>query len=411
MRPLTVAVLHHPLSFAPLELAQRLRDEVGIVWVVGDALGDTSADRRLLPRLGQVVDIGDGGPEQAAARLGEAGVSGLVAFIDEVLVFGADVADLLGLPFLTPGSARMVSDKRRQREAFDAAGLPGPRWRAHRPGASPAAVDTMADALRYPAVVKPVTANGSRGIWRARSAEELAGWFNGPGVDQDAIVEEELADGPADDPRFASYLSVESVIAAGPPTHVVVTGRLPLADPFRETGSVMPAAIGADLRHEVESLATAAIAALGLTHAVVHTEIKLTPDGPRLIEVNGRLGGRPPFLLAAISPVNLWLVNCQLVCGRTAGMCLDQPVEGVAFWKMFQPPVTATRLVAIHGVDRLATIDGVAEVRMLRRPGDRVDWREGTLGAVASVHGVVPDHDAVVATLSAIARTIRLEYA
>ena len=38
-------------------------------------------------------------------------------------------------------------------------------------------------------------------------------------------------------------------------------------------------------------IASMAIKALGVRVGFLHTEIKLTPDGPRIIEVNGRLGG------------------------------------------------------------------------------------------------------------------------
>jgi len=47
----------------------------------------------------------------------------------------------------------------------------------------------------------------------------------------------------------------------------------------------------------VPDLATAATKALRVRTGFLHTEIKVTPSGPRVIEVNGRLGGGLPNLL------------------------------------------------------------------------------------------------------------------
>jgi len=43
-----------------------------------------------------------------------------------------------------------------------------------------------------------------------------------------------LATGPSE--RFGSYVSVERLVADGEMSHVAVTGRFPVAEPFRETG-------------------------------------------------------------------------------------------------------------------------------------------------------------------------------
>ena len=46
------------------------------------------------------------------------------------------------------------------------------------------------------------------------------------------------------------------------------------------------------------------IEALGVSTGCLHTEVKFTPDGPEIIEVNGRVGGGVPEMLerAAGSP-------------------------------------------------------------------------------------------------------------
>ena len=93
--------------------------------------------------------------------------------------------------------------------------------------------------------------------------------------------------------------------------------------------------------HALTTMAGRTIEALGIQDSVVHTENKLTPDGPKLIEVNGRLGGRPPFVLLEVSSVNLFRVACAVAAGDP--VYFDRLVEcdGVGFRLMFQPPLSS----------------------------------------------------------------------
>lgn len=76
-------------------------------------------------------------------------------------------------------------------------------------------------------------------------------------------------------------------------------------------------------RHEpwadaVLSVVTEAHAALGIRTGLTHTELRLTPTGPRVVEVNGRLGGDfIPLLGALATGVDLVAAACDIALGRT----------------------------------------------------------------------------------------------
>lgn len=72
---------------------------------------------------------------------------------------------------------------------------------------------------------------------------------------------------------------------------LLVTGKFALAPPLRERGAFMPATLSEAETKAVAALAASAVLALGIRYGASHTEVKLTPDGPRVIEVNGRVGG------------------------------------------------------------------------------------------------------------------------
>jgi biotin carboxylase len=212
------------------------------------------------------------------------------------------------------------------------------------------------------------------------------------------------------DPRFASYLSLESVVSYGRISHVAITGRFPLADPFRETGNFIPAAVRPSLYQPLIELTDAAIETLGITTGVLHTEIKLTSAGPKLIEVNGRLGGRPPFVLQSVSDINLFRVACEIALGTPTTFPDFASCRGVGYWRMLQPPLTARRVRSVRGLAAISEAPHVNSLRLNRPPSDTVDWREGTDGQVVTVQGHVDDFAELADAIAFIDRTVEIDY-
>ena len=400
-----IVIVHHPRSFFALDLRRAIGSDLEPIWVL---VGETDrALPRLLARTGPVIDAAGLDAPEIARRLVEHRPQGIVTFVDDTVPLTAAIAARLGLPYHTEEVAATVVDKQRQRRAFAAAGVPGPGFWMIPAGIATDVLAALADEIVYPAVLKPSSGSGSLGLRRiACAAELLEQWDRS----QAAIVEEYLEDTEDRDRRFASYLSVESVVCDGHISHAAICGRFPLAAPFRETGNFIPAAVPAGLEDELLDLAERAIRALSITTAVLHTEIKLTDSGPRLIEINGRLGGRPPFVLRSVSDVNLFRAACDLALGETVVLDGLAPTRGVGFWWMAQPPQDAREVLAIRGLEVIRELPEVESVSLDRRPGDAVDWREGTSGQVVTVHGRVADLDALAATIEAIAETLQIDY-
>jgi hypothetical protein len=408
MRP-RVAILCHPRSFFPFDLHDALGADVELVWVLLDATGDDPTMRRLLSRLGEVVDVCGLDYDEAARILGNYRLDGVVSFVDDHLIYAAELAVRLGLPYHTPEVAHVLTDKPLQREALARYGVAGPGFWSVPAQISPAELDALIARVKLPGVLKRAQGAGSRDMYSVADAAQLRAILASTGP-HDWLLEEFLADDPDHDPRFASYLSVESVVSGARPSHVAVTGRFPLAEPFRETGNIIPGIMPEHMREPVFAMVDDAVAALSIESAVIHTEIKLTPQGPKLIEVNGRLGGRPPFVLRRVSAVNLFLAACLLAAGeppRTNGLA---SCSGVGYWLMLQPPMSASRVSAVEGLGELAGVPAIDTVTLSRPPGDAVDWREGTDGVVITVRGGTSDHGALQETIDFIRRTVKITY-
>ncbi len=401
-----LAVLHHPISFFPLDLRAQVCDAAELIWVVDSRLVSEEI-LQLLRRLGQVVDTSGRSLEATAQSLSELKVEGVVSFVDDYIEDAAHLAALLGFRYHTPEVARTLVNKQRQRAVLAAAGIAGPAfWPA--PGdLDQRAAAELAARVTYPAVVKPALGSGSRFICLVRSPGELCAVL-ADGPDHGFLIEEYLEDQADHDPWYASYLSVESVVSGGRIGHVALTGRFPLAEPFRESGNFIPALCDAEQVPELLSMVDDTLRALQVTDSLTHTEIKLTPDGPRLIEVNGRLGGRPPFVLANVSDTNLFRMACAVALGEPVEIEGLARTEGVGFWLMLHAPMQARRLNSVTGCDEVRNFDGVSDVRVSRQSGEALDWREGTDGKVVTIEGAVDDHDQLRQTVATIRAAVTI---
>jgi hypothetical protein len=402
-----IAVVHHARSLFPLDLFQRVRGVADVIWVLDDGFVDDPTTSRLLRRIGTVVDIAGLDDDAAAQRLGEASPDGILSFVDDQIPRAAQLARRLHLRYHTPELAHILTDKGAQREALARGGVDQPWFAVVRSGTSSAALAELGARTPFPVVVKPVTGMGSRGIHLIEDANQLKELTNAP---HDTVIEELLLDRNDHPSWMASYLSAEVLVTDGIAHHIALTGRFPLASPFRETGNFIPAATDDLSSEQVWALTDAVVRTLDVRDSFLHIEIKLTPDGPRLIEVNGRLGGRPGFVLSEVSDLNLHAIACLAAAGIQIDIEDVAPLRGVGFWLMFQPPVEATVLTVLDGLEAAATLPGVRMIDPRRTVGQQVDWREGTDGQVLTIRGAVEDHAALRELVRTLGSTIRLDY-
>jgi biotin carboxylase len=402
-----LAFVYHPFSFATMAMVNAAQGVCELIWVIDSSVAETRLMSQLLRRLGAVVDVAGLSLSDAAAAVADAQPDGVLALADSQLLWTAQLAERLELPFLTPQAAERATDKYLQRAALEAGGVPVPDHWLLPPANDVAAWDALASQARFPAILKPRHGSGSRGVVEVRSLEQLRASVERRNEHEPALILEEYLRDRHADQDFACYVSVESTVSDGRVSHLAITGRLPPAEPFRETGFFIPSALAAGDRADVLECAGAAIAALGVTIGCLHTEIKLTPDGPRVIELNARIGGSVAKLMPIATGINPLTLALRLALGERVAFDEMPPSTQVTFMLYAQAPAAMRRIDAVEGIDRLRADPAVVELILKRGPGQRVDWREGNHGHVFSVLGVVPDHD----RLRALVRRIGVETA
>ncbi|WP_441249573.1 ATP-grasp domain-containing protein [Kitasatospora sp. McL0602] len=342
------------------ELLRSLGDRYQLCFVAAD----TPHTRAVLPILraaGPVVAL-----DEWQARLTELRrwrPDGITTF-SELIPATAQLAEALGLPYHSPATAHLLTDKHAQRARLAALSLDSTRTALV---TGPADLLTAATAVGLPAVLKPVVGKGStdtRPLTDAAAVARAAATLH-PG--RAYVLEEYLRGEPI--AGLGDYVSVETVLAPDGPRHLAVTGKFPQAEPFRECGQFWPSGLTAAQERQIHGRTEQILAALGVRVGIAHTEFKWTADGPRLIEVNGRLGGWIAELAGRATGADLLTVAADLACGGEGREAVPYDRAGVCFQFWNQPPLEAAELRSLHGVREVRATAGVQHYFNLVPPG------------------------------------------
>jgi glutathione synthase/RimK-type ligase-like ATP-grasp enzyme len=407
-----VAVAYGPRCVPVMQLAEAAAGVCDLIWLIDTSVPGMGEMTNLLNRFGAVVDLDGVSVEQAVKLLGDWEPDGMTTYLDAGMVELACVAEGLGLPFHTPATAAALTDKARQRQALADAGLDMPPCRLVHPDHSEAGLSAVEAEVGWPAVLKPRSAQGSRCTFLVRDGAEVRRLLDTLGPHRpEMVLEGYLPDDPAraGDP-YGGYVSVESVVADGAVSHLALTGRFPPAENFRETGFFIPAALDADSRSAVLDLATRAIAALGVRTGCLHTEVKFTADGPRIIEVNGRLGGGVPEMLERAAGVSLLDLTLRVALGESVSV--DSPVatSRIGYRFFLQPPTVSATVTAVEGITDLSDRAEVDTVSLHQAPGAALDWRDGSGNHIVAVVGSTDDEAQLQAAYRLLHQKVTVTY-
>ena len=228
-----------------------------------------------------------------------------IGTIDEFAgAFAARIAERIGLPFHSIAAADLARDKHRAREACAAAGLRGPAC------ARIESVDdlrTAGERVGFPAVLKPVSGVGSVQTYKVEGEADLVqryqsivgevrgarstrrgglssdkDWFDLMWSGTPTLTLESWIGGPKYD--------VDLLLDEGEVVYAHATDDLEPCG-LRDVRRVAPSGLDDLAETELTAHAAACVRALGFRRGAFNVEVKRTASGPRMIEVNGRLGG------------------------------------------------------------------------------------------------------------------------
>lgn len=285
-----VALLdHQPPDWADAHVAVAVAVDLTDAEAVADAVATLAADR---------------------------GVAGVLTYMENHVVLAARLTDRFALPGNTPAAVEACRDKYLTRSLLAAAGVPSAR--SYLVADAETAVE-YAVLLGGPVVIKPRSLGGSAGVHRADTPDQVRDAFHAAkgaslfGIERTGaagVLIEEYLDGPE--------VSVECVVLGHGTVHIAAVTRKYLGDEpaFQEVGHLVDPTdpLLADLR--IRDVALGALTAVGISSGVMHVEMRLTRQGPRIVEINARLGGDLiPHLVHLATGLNLPQITADLAIG------------------------------------------------------------------------------------------------
>ena len=308
----------------------------------------------------RVIDVKDVKGTLAWAR--EAKIDGVVSYASDITLPAVlAVREALELPGLGRVPMEISMDKSRQRKIFKEKKLPQPDFEIIEKE------DDLKSAVKkigFPLVVKPIDNSGSRGVAVVEKPEQMVSAYFAAieNSAKKAVIIEEFIEG--------TELTVEGFSVNG--THHI----LAISDKFKPEGSyrvatqlAYPADISSEQETEIINLIKAVYDAAGVDNTPTHSEIILTSNGPKIVEIGCRGGGFFVFsrVVEAVS-------GYDIVANWTK-LCANDPVDGV---KILRRAVvlgffaaTPGRLVNVKGLQEAQAMEGV-ETGLFIKPGEIV---------------------------------------
>jgi biotin carboxylase len=320
--------------------------------------------------VGEVLDFRD------VAAVTEVGrrhrVAGVMTFAaDRAVPVVAAVAAGLGLPGIGTETAHLMTNKIAMRRRLADAGVPQPRFAAVRHVRE---VRAAADAVGFPAVLKPADSAGQRGLFLVASVDDV-----------ERHLYAALAESTEEEAILESYhqgLEVNGLLVARGGEVTVVT----LSDRRRPPGRgfgvalahVYPSTLFGDPLEEIERVGRSTVHALGLRDGIAYPQVIWGEDGvARLIEVAARIPAGQMDLVGRFGVgVDLVEIGLQQALGQPVPDELVKPQMqqpmAISFLTAEPGPLPTGKLVRVSGLERVRAFPGVVEAELYLQEGETI---------------------------------------
>lgn len=277
----------------------------------------------------------------------------------------ATVANKMNLVGITVDTALKATNKAEMRKALQEKGVPIPKF------FKVCNKDEYLEAVKMfnaPFIVKPIDSSGSRGIFEViditdeKLIEEAYKYSLLYSKEGDVLVEEYM-DGPE--------VSVETVSVDGVCHVIQITDKLTTGAPhYVEMGHSQPTRYNKVIARKIAEVAKAANKAIGIENGPSHTEIIVTADGPKIVELGARLGGDniSTHLVPLSTGVNIVECCIKIALGEKPDI---EPKwdkgSAIRYFKQHEGVIKN-----IEGIEEAKNVHGVQQVCIVHDVGEKI---------------------------------------
>jgi hypothetical protein len=333
------------------------------------------------------------------------GIACLYNVVEFYVAQTAEAAAALGLPGISPASARLCLDKNLMRERFRQRIGPEAVARFH-PIQSEVELHRSAAELGFPCFLQP--ANVSASMWATRNAnmEMLLNNYRAIVSEVPKYYERLGKKGTLLKVALAEYLdgkniSIDCLMDKTGQVHTtpaveVLTGRDVGIDDYHHFARLLPTSLGADEAGELATLATAGVRALEMTNSAAHVEF----IGSRLGEIAARPGGNRPRILEMAYGMDVLYAFYQILQGQAPDLRADRNLAA-AIVTPFAPRDGTLR--SIRHLDRIPQLPGYLYHEIRAQPGQQFGLSKNGFRAGLYVELLSDDADTVRRSVNEIA--------
>ena len=362
-----VVLVEHPRNSPAEGALNRLLDAgARVTLVVGSSLAASASwTKHARLDLLEVPNARDWRVVCSAIRELSPAPDAILSFSHHFCAIAARVAAGLRVPGFDPATLELATDKRRVRDTMAGCPTAVPHWTIM----AEQDLRAAAERIAFPAIVKPLAETSSTEVSLATDADDLERLaaqirsvrHNRKGFPRsDEVLVEQYIEGPE--------FSVETMTLDGATTFYGVTMKSPLpAHPFIEQADSFPCTDGAVVE-QLEAGALDILSRIPDFSGPAHLEIRLSEEGPKLIELNPRQpGGFVPDLVRATVGRDIFL---DTICGLLG---VDPPplevvVPAATWWQIY--PDRAGRVIRCHVPNRVRDAKEVLHIGLSVAPGD-----------------------------------------
>lgn len=230
-------------------------------------------------------------------------------------------------------------------------------------------------------IVKPADNSGSRGIFLVDnlSDEKL--------IDQAYLYSKEYSrngDIVVEEYMTGDEVSVETLSIDGVCHVVQITDKLTTGAPhFVEMGHSQPTKHSFEISEKIREVATMAVSAIGIKNGPSHTEIMVTKDGPKIVELGARLGGDciTTHLVPLSTNINM-VEKCILIALGEKPDIIKTIDKGSAIRYL---PSHKGKLLEISNVGEAENVPGVKEISFVKKEGEELTDIESSTARIGFV--------------------------
>ncbi len=311
-------------------------------------------------------------PKEVTDALKNLSLSAVMTFSQFRLITAAKVAAALGLMHTDPLAISTAIDKFGLREVLKTAGEPSIKYMSL---SATCDVKQIIKEVGLPCILKPSRGHSSLGIKLIKTEQELLTAVvnhSSAHTNEEMIVEEYL-EGP--------LFSLETM-TTGEGQHFAwgYTDRVLTRD-FIEMGGTFPAK-PPDEKSGIE-LVFGALNAIGFNFGHCHTEMIFTKTGPKIVEINPRIGGSGiGRLVKRATECDVMLEAAQMFLGENVKTSWAH-ARSVTMRSLL--PEISGRITHLPSKEEILSLPGVKDVWFQRQVGDMTDDTRSNFSIILTV--------------------------